>query len=145
MVRSTARPEPRRDVARWRPRSAVVAVVGGLVFSQAIVALSLVVSDLILLAVVLAVAARGAERLGPATLGIRRAAFGPSLGWGLALLVLNFAFTGLLTLIFGAGGGREHAHHLAGGLAVMVTLAVAVTAPIAEEVTFRGFLFPALT
>jgi uncharacterized protein len=157
MVRSVAGRDARRTVARWRPRSALVAVVAGLIVSDAaglaialpaghgaMVALGLVVSDLIMLAVVLAVAARGAGRVGPATFGIRRTDVGPALGWGVSLLILNFGFTALLALLFGAGG-RYHVHHLAAGTALLATLGVAVTAPIAEEITFRGYLFPALT
>jgi membrane protease YdiL (CAAX protease family) len=140
----------------------VPAVVAGVLLSQvvayvvanaagrgAMVAAGLVLADLVLLTIVLVVAARGAERLGPATFGIRRTAFGPALGWGLSLLVLGFAVDGVLALIFGASGnGRhhhEHAAHLAAGTAILVTLGVAVTAPLAEEVSFRGYLFPALT
>jgi uncharacterized protein len=162
MASSTGRPRPARKEARWRGRSAVPAVVAGVLLSQvvaylvadaagrgAMVAAGLVLADLVLLTIVLVVAARGAERLGPATFGIRRTAFWPALGWGLALLVLGFAVDGVLALIFGASGhGRHHHHHaahLAVGTAILVTLGVAVTAPLAEEVSFRGYLFPALT
>jgi membrane protease YdiL (CAAX protease family) len=150
--------------AAWRPRTATVAVVAGLIATQAagwaiatingggaVVALSLVISDVLLLAVILAVARRGAERLGAATLGIRRTAWGPALGWGTALLFAGFAFDGLTAAVVAglSGGARHHAHlhttHLAPGVAVLVTLAVAVAAPLAEEITFRGYLFPALT
>jgi membrane protease YdiL (CAAX protease family) len=149
--------------ARWRPAPAVAAVIGGLVVSQAIgigvaelvgggarIALSLVLADLVLLAIVLVVASRGAERLGPATLGIRRPSLGPAFGWGAALLFCGFAFNALLVLLFGSHGGsggtrHHHVEHLAAGKAVLVTLGVAVTAPLAEEIAFRGYLFPALT
>src|SRR4051812_40748103 len=147
LASSIGRPPPRREAARWGSRAAIATVVLGLVVSEAIgigialaagggamVAASLVVADLVLLAIVVAVASRGAERLGPATFGIRRTAFGPALGWGLALLVLNFAFSAALALLFGSAGsghhGRLHAHHLAAGTAILVTLGVAVTAPL---------------
>jgi|tagenome__1003787_1003787.scaffolds.fasta_scaffold20870874_2 membrane protease YdiL (CAAX protease family) len=162
---SAALSSPRRRArpARWRPFPAVVAVVLGLVASQAIgiavasfvggnarIALSLVLADLLLLAIVLAVASRGAERLGAATLGIRRTALGPAFGWGAALLFSNFAISALFFLLLGGtgdsgSGHHEHVAHLAAGKAVLVTLGVAVTAPLAEEVAFRGYLFPALT
>ena len=152
---------PRR-IARWRPAPAVATVVLGLVVSQAIgigiaelvgggarIALSLVLADLLLLAIVLVVASRGAERLGGATLGIRRTALGSALGWGAALLFCSFAVNALLVLLFGSGGSggtrHEHVEHLAAGKAVLVTLGIAVTAPLAEEIAFRGYLFPALT
>src|SRR3954452_19108091 len=140
LASSIGRPPPSREAARWGSRAAIATVVLGLVVSEAIgigialaggggamVAASLVVADLILLAIVVAVASRGAERLGPATFGIRRTAFGPALGWGLALLILNFAFDGVLALVFGSSGsgGRTHAHHLAAATAILVTLAVA--------------------
>src|SRR3954454_5118884 len=149
--------------ARWRPVPAVAAVIGGLVVSQAIgigiaelvgggarIALSLVLADLVLLAIVLVVASRGAERLGPATLGIRRTSLGPAFGWGAALLFCGFAFNALLVLLFGSGGGsggtrHHHVEHLAVGKAVLLTLGIAVTAPLAEEIGFRGYQFPALT
>src|SRR4051812_17778686 len=149
--------------ARWRPVPAVAAVIGGLVVSQAIgigvaalvgggarIALSLVLADLVLLAIVLVVASRGAERLGPATLGIRRTSLGPAFGWGAALLFCGFAFNALLVLLFGSDGGsggtrHHHVEHLAVGKAVLLTLGIAVTAPLAEEIGFRGYLFPALT
>src|SRR3954468_4986237 len=162
---SAALSSPRRRArpARWRPLPAAVAVVLGLVASQAIgiavasfvggnarIALSLVLADLLLLAIVLAVASRGAERLGAATLGIRRTALGPAFGWGAALLFSNFAISALFFLVLGGTGAsgkghHEHVAHLATGKAVLVTLGVAVTAPLAEEVAFRGYLFPALT
>jgi uncharacterized protein len=149
----------RAAAARWRPTSAVTAVLIGLLAGQAvavalvatsgdaggILALGLVVSDLILLASVVAVAARGAERLGAATFGVRRTDWGPAVGWGAALLVAGFAVQGLLALIFGVQGGDSSTVHFTAGTAVLVALGVAVTAPLAEEIAFRGYLFPALT
>src|SRR4051812_33523643 len=149
--------------ARWRPIPAVAAVVVGLVVSQAIgigiaelvgggarIALSVVLADVLLLVIVLAVASRGAERLGGATLGIRRTSLGPAFGWGAALLFCSFAVNALLALLLGGDGGsggtrHHHVEHLAVGKAVLLTLGIAVTAPLAEEIAFRGYLFPALT
>src|SRR3954452_3726621 len=159
---STTTDRPRRT-ARWRPIPAVAAVLVGLVVSQAIgigiaglvgggarIALSVVLADVLLLVIVLAVASRGAERLGGATLGIRRTSLGPAFGWGAALLFCSFAVNALLALLLGGDGGsggtrHDHVDHLALGKAVLVTLGVAVTAPLAEEIAFRGYLFPALT
>jgi uncharacterized protein len=149
-----------RRTAQWKPGTATASVILGLVVSQAVgvgiaaalgkgaaIALGLVIADLLLLAVVLAVATRGAERLGPATLGIRRTALGPAFGWGAALLFSGFAINALVALVFGVtdGGGEDKAAHLATGKAVLVALGIAVTAPLAEELAFRGYLFPALT
>lgn len=160
---------PRR-YARWRPRAALVAIVVGFVLSQAVAlavtvvagphngrvdgstAVALVLADVVLIAVVVAFARRGAERLAPATLGIRRTAFGPALGWMLAIYFGVVALEGLWALLItalGAGGvhrqdaGTPGAPSLATGLAIM--FAIAVVAPIAEEIAFRGYLFPALT
>jgi membrane protease YdiL (CAAX protease family) len=107
--------------------------------------LSLVVSDLVLLACVVGFAARGARKLGGATLGLRRTSWGPALGWGASLLIAGIAVQGLLAGIFGETGGDSSTTHFAFGTAVLITLGVAVTAPIAEEIAFRGYLFPALT
>lgn len=93
----TAAPRPRRRYARWRSPTAVGAVVLGLVAGQAIVlalviaaggegtanvvdGLALLVGDVVLLAVIVAFARRGA-RLAPSTLGIRRTRFWPAFGW----------------------------------------------------------------
>jgi membrane protease YdiL (CAAX protease family) len=120
---------------------AVIAVLG---HARSMVALGIVVGDLLLVATVIGFAIRGTERLGAATLGIRRTSWGPAIGWGAAVLFAAYAVDGLLAGLFGVGGHR-HYHHFAAGIAVLITLGVAVTAPLAEEITFRGFLFPALT
>jgi membrane protease YdiL (CAAX protease family) len=113
--------------------------------ARGVVASSLVVGDLILLASVVTFAARGAERLGAATFGIRRTSWGPAVGWGASLLVAGIAVQGLLAAIFGVQGGDSSTVHFTPGTAVLVVLGVAVTAPLAEEIAFRGYLFPALT
>ena len=112
-----------------------------------VVALGLVAGDLILLATVVTYAMRGADHLGPTTFGIRRTAWLPAIGWGGALLFAGFALDGLLALFFGSDGSHDRSSpvHFAAGTAVLVALGVAVTAPIAEEMSFRGYLFPALT
>jgi membrane protease YdiL (CAAX protease family) len=145
--------------AHWRPVTALTAVLIGLIAGQgiavslvetsghtrAVLALGLVVSDLILLAAVVAFAARGAERLGAATFGIRRTRWGAAIGWGLTLLFAGIAVEGLIAATFGMGGGGSSGVQFSAGTAVLVALGVAVTAPLAEEIAFRGYLFPALT
>jgi membrane protease YdiL (CAAX protease family) len=110
-----------------------------------VVATSLVVGDLILLAFVVAAASPGAERLGAATFGIRRTSWGPSIGWGSALLCSGLAVQGLLAGIFGVTGEDSSTVHFTAITAVLVVFGVAVTAPLAEEIAFRGYQFPALT
>jgi membrane protease YdiL (CAAX protease family) len=159
-------PAPSRSEACWSPRFALGVVVAGLLVGQAVaigvavaaggedgrdwvLAASLVLADLVILAIIVAAANRGTERLGAATLGLRRAPFGPTLGWALVGWVAITATGGLWALI--VGGGPEES---GGGARIdlddpvvmaLFTLAVAITAPIVEEIAFRGYLFAALT
>lgn len=156
----------RRRIARWNPGLALGAVVVALIGSQ-LVALALilaaggedapqwlsaagiVVADLVLLGTVVAVARRGTSNLGAATLGIRRTKFWPALGWMLLAYFAVTIFNAIWIVLVGTGstprdtsaGGTE----LTVATAVFVTLGVAIAAPIVEEITFRGYLFPALT
>jgi membrane protease YdiL (CAAX protease family) len=152
---------PRRAVAAWGPLSATIAVGLGVAVGlgataalvavvdggRAVEAASILLTDAVLLAVVVTAATGGADRVGPATLGLRRTAVGPALGWGLAVLMGSWAINGLLSIWFGSGasGGGDDPVHLGAGIAVLLTLGVAVSAPIVEEIAFRGYLFPALT
>jgi uncharacterized protein len=162
--------QPRRRYASWGPTAALVAVVIALVVGQGaalavqllaggsddtidgVTAISLILADVVMIAVVIAFARRGAERLTAATLGIRRTAFGPALGWILAIYFGVIALEGLYALLItalGAGGverqdiGSPGAPSTATAIAVFA--AIAVAAPIAEEIAFRGYLFPAFT
>ncbi len=156
----------RRRFARWNPGLALGAVAGALIGSQ-IVALALilaaggedapdwlsaagiVIADLVLLGVVVAVARRGANNLGAATLGIRRTAFGPALGWMLLAFFAVTLFNAIWILLVGTGSTPRDTSsgsaELTVATAVFITLGVAIAAPIVEEITFRGYLFPALT
>ena len=131
---------------------AILLAAGGEHAPDAVGAVALVVADLILLAVVVVFARRGAERLTPATLGVRRTRFWPAVGWMLAIYFGVVATQGVWLVILaiagaaGRGaGGHETTTHLAAPAALLVLLGVAITAPIVEEVSFRGYLFPALT
>src|SRR3954467_304032 len=153
----------RRRYASWRPAPALVAVVVALIAGQAIAfgvqllagdshdridgvtAVSLVLADLVVIAVVIAFARRGAERLTAATLGIRRTAFGPALGWILAIYFGVIALEGLYALLItalGAGGLQREDVGSPGApstvTAIATFAAIAVVAPIAEEIAFRG-------
>jgi membrane protease YdiL (CAAX protease family) len=155
------------SIAAWGSLSATVAVVLGLVAGlgaaalllladdgRAVTAASGLLTDVVLLAIVVGVAARGATRLGGSTLGLRRTAFWPALGWAVAVFVGVLVAEGVLAAIIGSllggtgtddGGGRHAAGSFDAGVAVLLVAAVAVSAPIVEEITFRGYLFPALT
>src|SRR4051812_39194221 len=160
----------RRGYASWRPTSALAVVVVALVAGQAIAfavellaggaddkidgvtAISLILADVVMIAVVIAFARRSTERLTAATLGIRRTAFGPALGWILAIYFGVIALEGLYALLITAlgAGGVERQDVGAPGAPSTVTAiatfaAIAVAAPIGEEIAFRGYLFPALT
>jgi membrane protease YdiL (CAAX protease family) len=159
--RATERPGQR--VARWRAPGALATVVAAIVVGQGVAvgvqllagsgpasrsvvgSVAVVLAYLATLGVVLSVARRGADRLAPATLGIRRTRLGPALGWGAAIYFGVVAVEGLWSaLVGGPARGGVHHHHAAAGTAVLVLVAGAVVAPIAEEITFRGYLFPAL-
>ena len=158
-------PARRKRFARWRPGVALIAVVAALIGSQIValalifaaggedapdwvIAAGIVIADLVLLGVVLAVARRGADKLGAATLGIRKTAFWPAVGW----MVLTYFFVSVFNAIWilVVGTGSLPSDEAGGGgtpsvaAVVFVALGVAVAAPIVEEITFRGYLFPAL-
>jgi uncharacterized protein len=168
-VMGTPRVEPRaygsarpRRTATWGGGAAIATIIGGFVVGQlvalaillaaggihdapvGIVGLAFVVADLIVLAVVIAVARRGAENLGAATLGIRRTRFWPALGWMLAIYFGVSAVEALWAIAVGGPSG-DRASHPGAAQAVVAIVAVAVVAPIVEEIAFRGYLFPALT
>jgi membrane protease YdiL (CAAX protease family) len=137
-------------VASQLAAGGLVIAAGGDHAPDAIGALALVVADLVILAVVVLFARRGAERLTRATLGVRRTRFWPAVGWMLAIYFGVVATQALWVLVLAAtgaagGGGRDTTTHLATPIALLVLLGAAVTAPIVEEVSFRGYLFPALT
>jgi uncharacterized protein len=154
------------SIASWGPLSATVAVVVGLVAGlgaaalllladdgRAVTAASGLLTDVILLAIVVGVAARGAASLRGSTLGLRWTAFWPALGWGVAVFVGVWIVEGLLAALIGSlvggtgsdGGGSHAPGAFDATVAILLVAAVAVSAPIVEEIAFRGYLFPALT
>jgi uncharacterized protein len=161
---STSNPRP--QVARWRPGASVGVTLLALLLGQAValVAMSgfggrdgvspvsaagLVVADVVFLAVVLFVARRGAKRVDGSTLGLRRTRFWPAVGWALVGYVTMFPASLITILTFGAPeeGAANNAPIFGEDAAVVVLVfaAICVTAPIVEEIVFRGYLFPALT
>jgi membrane protease YdiL (CAAX protease family) len=156
---------PAREVARWRPAPSVGITLLALLVGQAIAlvamsgfggadgwsattAFGLLLADLAFLAVVLLYARRGAERVTGATLGLRRTRFWPAVGWA-TLAYLTMVGVGVLwTLLVGAGDEPAVGSPLldeATSRVVLVFAVIAVTAPIVEEIVFRGYLFAALT
>jgi membrane protease YdiL (CAAX protease family) len=148
--------------ARWRPQVAVAVVVLGLVAGQAVAfaivaaaggkgasdeatAAGLVLADVIVLGIIVAFAARGAEKLTPATLGVRRTHFWPAVGWTATMWIAMSALSGLWLLIVGTPGGSEEGAVSGTFATLLLVLGVGITAPIVEELAFRGYLFPALT
>jgi len=165
MAAPPARPR-RRPEARWSPGFATFVVTAGLVVGQGValavtlaaggedgpdwvIAASLLLADAIVLAIIVAAANRGADRLGPSTLGLRRTDFGPALGWALVGWVALMAVAGAWALIVGQGaeesGGGPRLDVDDPVVTVLFVLTVCVTAPVVEEIAFRGYLFAALT
>jgi membrane protease YdiL (CAAX protease family) len=152
-------PPPAPRPARWRPPVAIGVVLAGLVVSQ-LVALGIllvagdsdpvmagafVVADLLLVGIIVASAARGAERLTAATLGVRRTRFWRAVGWSAAIMVGVLAIEAIWAALVGGFSNVEEDPAITEAELIMVLFAVAVVTPIAEELAFRGYLFPALT
>jgi membrane protease YdiL (CAAX protease family) len=161
--------EPGSGRPAWPPLSAFLVIVaglgaaigGGLVIAiigvifgadlqdapPSIAILSTVVQDACFVGAVV-VFARMRGPLAPWQLGLRRTGFKAALGWSalafVALIVFSVAFNAII--------GQDEAENLPDSLGVdqstaaLVGTAILVTvlAPIAEEVLFRGYVFPAL-
>jgi uncharacterized protein len=150
-------PEPR--AARWRPPVAAAVVVAGLVVGQlvalgvilvagdtdAVMAGAFVLADLVLVAIIVGSAARGSERLTAATLGVRRTRFWRAVGWTLAIWVGVLALEALWAALVGGFSNVEEDPGITERELILILFAIAVVTPIAEELAFRGYLFPALT
>jgi len=155
----------RRSLARWSPGGALGITLLALVVGQAVAAVALlvgsrkdptwldgavlIIADLVTLAVIVFFARRGADRLGPATFGLRRTDATAALGWALLAYVGYVTFSGLWALLVGGmeegGGGATSAEGLSTLFVVLMFITVVVGAPIVEEIMFRGYLFAALT
>jgi membrane protease YdiL (CAAX protease family) len=155
----------RRSVARWSPTGAVAITFLALVTGWLVVlatflivgdrdvgwidGAALVLADAATLAVIVFFARRGAEKLGPETFGLRRTDATAAFGWALLAYIAYGGFAGLWAVIVGGGdeggGGATSAESLGPIAIALMFLGVAITAPIVEEVAFRGYLFAALT
>jgi uncharacterized protein len=152
----------KQQAARWRPLVALGVVILGLVAGQlvalgliladggedasdGITAASFVLADLLLLGIIVGSAARGSERLTAATLGVRRTRFWRAIGWTLAIWVGITALEALWALLVGGFSNVEEDPGITNGEMIALLFAIAVITPIAEELAFRGYLFPALT
>jgi membrane protease YdiL (CAAX protease family) len=154
----------RRCFASWRPRTAFLVVLAGLIASQLlafavalaaggsdgldwVAASGLVLADAFLIALIVWFARRGAEHLGAATFGIRRTAFWPAVGWMVLAYFAVSIFNAIWLTVVGTGGAPSDdggSGSPSTAAIVFVIAGVAVAAPIAEEIVFRGYLFPAL-
>jgi membrane protease YdiL (CAAX protease family) len=152
-------PAPAPTPARWRPPVAAAVVVAGLVVGQlvalgvilvagdtdSVTAAAFVLADLLLVGVIVGAAARGAERLTAATLGVRRTRFWRAIGWTLAIWIGVTAIEALWAALVGGFSNVEEDPGISDREMVLILFAIAVVTPIAEELAFRGYLFPALT
>jgi uncharacterized protein len=83
-----------------------------------------------------------------AALGLRRTAFWPAIGWAAVVLGTFWLASGLLVAIFGDPPEQEITEEIKsedGAIALAGYIGITcLIAPIAEEVFFRGLLFPVL-
>jgi membrane protease YdiL (CAAX protease family) len=160
-----ATPAPRRrSFARWSPGGAVgitvLALVAGWIVAGGATLLAssdhaswidgaaLFAADLATLALVIVFARRGADKLGPATFGLQRTDVTSAFGWGFLAYIGYVAFAALWATLVGVGEDPGGATSIDGNDAIVIALlfaGVAITAPIVEEIVFRGYLFAALT
>jgi uncharacterized protein len=152
-------PAPAPQPARWRPPVAAAVVIGGLIAGQIValaailvagdtdlvMAAGFVLADLVLIGIIVGFAARGAERLTAATLGVRRTRFWRAVGWTLAIWIGITALEALWAILVGGFSNVEEDSGITDGELIAILFAIAVVTPIAEELAFRGYLFPALT
>jgi membrane protease YdiL (CAAX protease family) len=84
----------------------------------------------------------------PAALGLRRTRFWPAVGWSAAVLAGFWTATAVLVAIFGEPPEQEITQEIKsedGALAVAGYIGLTcLIAPLAEELFFRGLLFPVL-
>jgi membrane protease YdiL (CAAX protease family) len=158
-----------QQFATWAPFAAIVcayatavfvAIVIGAVVAAAghkpaggdlptgVVLAATLVQDLLLIGFTLLFARACGARLAPQTFGIRPVRIGSALLWALAAFGAFYLFTAVWSAAIDTHqtddlaqqlGARDSSLNL-----VVVGVLVSLVAPVAEELFFRGFLFPAL-
>jgi membrane protease YdiL (CAAX protease family) len=107
-----------------------------------------VVQDAALIAGVFIFAQATGAAVRPASLGLRRVRVGRGLMWAIVAFVAFYVLTLLWSAVLGVKESDDLAEQLgakdSAANLVIVAVLVAILAPIAEELFFRGFLFTAL-
>jgi membrane protease YdiL (CAAX protease family) len=108
---------------------------------------STVAQDLCFIGAVVLFASRNG-RVAPWQLGLRRTRFWPAVGWMalgfVALVAFSYAWSALLGIDESENLPKELGVDQSTGALAATALLVTVLAPIAEELLFRGYIFPAL-
>jgi membrane protease YdiL (CAAX protease family) len=106
------------------------------------------VQDALLVGFALMFARIGGATLSARAFGLRTVRFGRGFGWALAAFGAFYVFTFIWSAVLSVTENDDLAQELGANDSttslIAVTLLVALAAPIAEELFFRGFLFPAL-
>jgi uncharacterized protein len=148
------------------PASAVAVVFGSLIVGQLVGALvvgaaggddapkwvgpvTIVLADAVILGIVALFLRRQRADVRPRDLGLRRAPLGRSVVAVVAAFFSIAVFTTIYNGILGRTEAKDTADKLGGdaslAVVVLVIFAIAVVAPIVEEIVFRGFLFGTLS
>jgi uncharacterized protein len=104
------------------------------------------VQDAILIGGAVLLAGMGTAAVG--RLGIRRTPLGPAVGWAFVVLAVFWLSNGIVVAIFGDPPDQEITEEIKEETAAIAIagyiLITCLLAPLAEEVFFRGLLFPVL-
>jgi uncharacterized protein len=106
------------------------------------------VQDALLIGFAIFFARIGGMRVSAASFGLRRIGLWRGIGWAMVAFALFYGFTVLWTVVLDVSESDDLAQELGADDSALNLIAVAVlvalAAPVAEEMFFRGFLFPAL-
>jgi hypothetical protein len=106
------------------------------------------VQDALLIGFAIFFARIGGAKVSASSFGFRRIRLGRGFGWALLAFAIFYGFTVLWTVVLSVTEEDNLAQELGAGDSalnlVAVTALVALAAPVAEEMFFRGFLFGAL-
>ncbi|HWT22042.1 MAG TPA: type II CAAX endopeptidase family protein, partial [Solirubrobacteraceae bacterium] len=158
--------QPLRSVPLWTPLAVMLAAFIGAGIVYAILAAAMgagesgldevpgaligatFAQDVLLIAGALLVL-RYAGAAGRAALGLRSTAIGPALGWAAAVFGAFWLANVVILVLFGAPEDQALVEDLRQEESALVLagygLLVCLAAPLAEELFFRGFLFPLLS